>query len=216
MKLFVWDLHGTLEKGAEEGALEIQNRVLADFGYKKRFTKEEQSSIWGKRWFEFFEYLLPDETHERYLELQSACFEKQLTDPEILETHLRPTNFAHQVLSKIQNCEHDQILLSNATPRGLDLFVNILKLDNYFPKDKILSANTHELIDGPAKLHILNNYIENKHFEGIITTGDSPDDVALTEITGCTSYLYAHPHKEFRDCEADYKIRDLRLVLNEL
>ena len=74
-KLFVWDFHGTLEKGNELAALEISNLVMAEHGYYERFTTGDAYTLYGKKWYEYFEYLLPDEAHEVHVKLQHDCFE---------------------------------------------------------------------------------------------------------------------------------------------
>ena len=52
MKLFVWDLHGVLEKGNEIALLEISNIILKKFGYLEKFSIEDciklnGLSCWG-------------------------------------------------------------------------------------------------------------------------------------------------------------------------
>jgi hypothetical protein len=44
--------------------------------------------------------------------------------------------------------------------------------------------------------------------------GDSPGDMPLSQVAGGVRYLFAHPGFEFRQCPADFRIRDLRQVLN--
>lgn len=41
MKLFVWDFHGTLEKGNENAVLEITNRILKALVYERLMSEEE-------------------------------------------------------------------------------------------------------------------------------------------------------------------------------
>ena len=61
MKLFVWDFHGTLEKGNELAVLEISNLILKKHDYKERFLESQCRELYGEKWFEYFEYLLPNE-----------------------------------------------------------------------------------------------------------------------------------------------------------
>ena len=40
--------------------------------------------------------------------------------------------------------------------------------------------------------------------------------MALAEVAGGARYYYMHEGRPFKDCEADFKIRDLRLVLGSI
>jgi hypothetical protein len=40
--------------------------------------------------------------------------------------------------------------------------------------------------------------------------------MSLRDVAGGVTYLFAHPGTEFRDCEADFRIRDLRVILDRL
>ena len=61
-KLFVWDYHGTLEKGNDEVVLAYTNMALEEMGYERRLTREENLKLYGILWYKYFEYLLPDES----------------------------------------------------------------------------------------------------------------------------------------------------------
>ena len=45
MKLFVWGLHGTLEQGNEDAAIEVSNLALEQHGYKQRFKPEDSRTL---------------------------------------------------------------------------------------------------------------------------------------------------------------------------
>jgi phosphoglycolate phosphatase-like HAD superfamily hydrolase len=51
-------------------------------------------------------------------------------------------------------------------------------------------------------------------YEEIVIIGDSPEDMSLKAVAGGTTYLFAHSGAEFRECSADYRIRDLRQILS--
>lgn len=57
-------------------------------------------------------------------------------------------------------------------------------------------------------------YLIDKDFEKIIVIGDSPQD--MIPLSNSVTYLYAHEGKDFKECEASYRIRDLREVLREI
>ncbi len=214
MKLFVWDFHGTLEKGNELAAGEISNKTLEAFGYSQRFTIEDGFKLYGKNWYEYFEYLLPEEPHEKHLELQAASFKCSNASPEIIAKYITPNDHAHDVLEAIKEAGHCQILISNTTPQSIKIFLNAVDMARFFPEGYVFAANGHSRAAGKIKNEILLDFLREKKFEEIIVIGDSKKDINL--IDGCVSYLYAHPGRTFRASEADYKIRNLREVLKEL
>ncbi len=125
MKLFVWDFHGVLEKGNDEVVLEITNLALYRHGFSRRMTKIESEFLCGRRWHEYFAFLIPELKEEECLALQSTCFEISQNLPEITFKHIRLNDHADFVLNSIHNSPHCQILISNTLPESLEMFVNI-------------------------------------------------------------------------------------------
>ena len=212
MKLFVWDFHGVLEKGNEGAVLEISNRALADFGFSERFSIDDIHRLYGQVWYEYFKDLIPELPILKCKGLQERCHEIDLSGQDIIAKHIRPNDHAHYALDKISG-KHDQILISNTTPTALEFFMNITRISSYFTSRAF--AVDKFRTDG-SKKSILNDFLVGKMYDHIITIGDSPGDVALTQVAGGTSYLYAHPGRQHRDCDADYKIHDLREILKEI
>ncbi|SFN94557.1 Phosphoglycolate phosphatase, HAD superfamily [Streptomyces sp. cf124] len=214
MKLFVWDLHGTLEQGNDKVVVDVSNRVLAEHGRSERFTYEDGAKLYGSKWYEYFEWLLPQETYETWSRLQDDCFRTSERDIALQCKWLRPTDHAIDVLSQIaEHQEWHQILVSNTRVANLKIFVDVLGLTGFFPDDARFAVDGHTL-DGPAtKRDVVRTYLEGRSIQDLVFVGDSPSDMRLTEIAGGTSYLYSHDEFPFRECEADYKIRDLREIL---
>ena len=212
MKLFVWDFHGTLEKGNEIAAWEISNLALAFLGYHQRFTKSDCLLLYGKKWYEYFETLLPDEPQERHLQLQEVAFRISLEKPRIIASHIRPNDHAHAVLTAIA-AAHQQIIISHTIPLSLNLFIEAVDMKHYFPEGFVFAANAHGREVKRTKQQVLQEFLLDKKYDDIVIIGDSPQDLNLALVNGGVTYLYAHPGKPFRDCPADYKIRDLREVL---
>lgn len=214
MKLFVWDFHGVMEKGTEGAVLEISNSVLEKFGYFERFNKEDIARLYGLRWFEYFEHLLPQESHDRHVELQQHCFEMSNANPQIIAEHIRANDHVYEVLGEI-NRKHCQILISNTEPKSLKIFLDSIGVASYFPKESVFAADSHQ---NPTrtKKDILKEFIRDKEFESIIVIGDTQEDINLASFIGSVSYLYVHPGRPFIDCDADHKTHDLRELLKEV
>ena len=215
MKLFVWDFHGTLEKGNEAAVLENSNAVLEMFGYAERFSLKDCIDLYGLKWYEYFAFLLPHETKEKHLELQQAALDYQYSHPEIIARHIKPNDHAHEVLDAIAE-KHYQIVVSNTSPSDLLVFLKAVEMVKYFPDGQAFGVDSHSPGSFRTKRAALEKILLLIHFEGIVTIGDSKDDIELASAHNGVSYLYAHPGKDFRDANAIYKIRDLRDILREI
>lgn len=144
MKLFIWDFHGTLEKGTERAAYEITNRVLREYGYKERMDEKLMHQLYGKKWYEYFAHLLPHESKEKHVTLQARCFAMDQECPEIIEQTIKSNDHAKHVLAEISN-RHDQILISNTSQERLGDFLRMTDLDSFFPGKKYFGADAHRL-----------------------------------------------------------------------
>lgn len=215
MKLFVWDFHGTLEKDNEGAVLEISNKVLKKLGYKQRLTQKDNFMLYGKKWSDYFAYLLPNEREETHFFIQQKCIEYEGKHPEIIKGLIKPNDYAHEVLSKIKKV-HKQILVSNMSDVGLKRFMSAVNMRKYFPKDSMFATNSYKKQIKLTKREVLTNYLKGKKFNKVITIGDTKVDVEMGKAVGATTYLYVHPGREFVNIDADYKIRDLREVLREV
>lgn len=215
MKLFVWDFHGVLEKDNDLAVLAISNAVLAQHGYKERFSEEDNRKYYGLKWYEYFERLLPNLKKEEHMALQAACFKFSEDNLNILATHIKANDYAVEVLKAVNEAGHDQILLSNTRPHDLLWFVEAVGLEAYLPKSKIIGVNAHQ--KHGAKSDALKDYLSDKVFEEIVIIGDSESDMELKKIGGGVTYFYSHPHISLnKSVKADYVITDLRKVLSEL
>ncbi|MCI0442201.1 HAD hydrolase-like protein [bacterium] len=210
VKLFVWDFHGTLEKGNEQAVLEITNDVLKKFGFARRMTGAESEFLYGRKWNEYFSFLLPGEPEETCRALATACREVARAHPEILTRNIMPNDHAHTVLEAIDG-KHIQIAISNTTPTGIDMYLKAVNMKRFFP-DGCAFGVVHPSFSGSrTKVEALKEFLNGREFENIVAIGDSAHD-----MIGSVNYLYAHPDRKHRDCEAHYRINDLREVLKEL
>ena len=215
MKLFVWDFHGVLEKDNEYGVLEISNAVLKKFGYKKRFKKSDNNNVYGKKWYQYFEYLLPDEPKSKHQELETACVLLENKEPQFIKNYIKPNDHCHYVLKEISKI-HDQILISNMHDIALKKFMELVKINQFFKEGKAFACNSQNKRQSLTKKQVLESYLRGKNFEDIVIIGDSPWDIELSQVAGGTTYLYSHPGLKFKNCSPDYRINDLRAVLKEV
>ncbi len=208
MKLFIWDFHGTLEKGNEQAVVEITNAILHRGGYAVRLDEKRAEQWYGKKWHEYFEHLLPEESHAVHVRLQDECIAHQRLHPEIVARYIKATNYAHEVLTAIAE-SHDQIIISGAKSVDVGSFIRAAGFDSFFPSGKFFGLDDHA-----TKEQVARAYHARHWFDHVVIVGDSPNDIIPFE--NATSYLYAHPSRSFRECVSTYKIRDLREILREV
>lgn len=214
-KLFVWDFHGTLEKGNERAVLEYVNMVLVQRGEAKRISYEECKALYGKKLWEFFQSLFPDRSKQECMELQQDFLVAEHQHPEILMSYIRPNDGMMDVLDAISNSTHEQLLLSNTEISMLLPFIQSVGIEKYFPDGRRFATNAHEG-QQTTKRNLLDDFVVGRSFDHIVAVGDSPHDLSLAEGLDATTYLYAHPGWDFRDYDATYCIRDLREILREI
>jgi phosphoglycolate phosphatase-like HAD superfamily hydrolase len=217
MKLFIWDFHGVLEKGNDLAVLELTNKALLLHGYERQMNEEEAELLSGRRWYEYFLYLLPGLELKEYMALQGTCFELSKNHPEVVAKYIRLNDHAEDVLESIHSSNYSQILISNTHPLALEMFVQVVGIEKYFPPHHRFGVDSHTQQQFTKK-ECLEEYLKDKHFpEGIVSIGDSPGDIAMIHhYPHGIGYLYSHPGRVHREIASHYKINDLRLVLNEI
>lgn len=213
MNLFIWDFHGTLEKGNERAVIEISNEALKQHGYAERFEAKDVHALYGRKWYEYFAHLLPDAPREIHLQLQADAIAFGRAHMDIMTRHIAPNEHAGEVLAAI-GTTHDQILISNASPEHVARFLDLVGLRRFFPEGKYFGTDSHHPDAQMTKQEIADAYRADKSFDRIIAIGDSPQD--MIPIPNAVHYLYAHPGNAFKECSATYQIRDLREIRREI
>lgn len=176
MKLFIWDFHGTLEKGNERAVIELSNEALKRRGYDERFDIGHIRQLYGKKWYEYFKYLLPYESPEIHLQLQKDSVAVHRERPEIIASFIAPNDHASAVLTAI-DAVHDQILISNTQPAHIAEFLDLTGLRDFFPDGKHFGTDSHHPDAKTTKQEIADEYARGKQFDQIIAIGDSPQDM---------------------------------------
>lgn len=213
MKLFICDLHGTLEYGNHRAVVDISNRVLTDYGHRERLSYADGHRLYGLKWFEYFTWLLGPESLDEALALQDACFKVSESDLDFQCRWIAPTPHAESVLHQIAQ-EHDQLLISNTRTSTLDVFLKMLKFERFFPPGRAFAVDQHTHDVARTKADVLAAFLDQGHpYEQIIIVGDSPGDIHLKAVSGGLACLFSHPEFEFRQCTPDIRIRDLRDLL---
>ncbi len=216
MKLFVWDLHGTLEQGNEKAVIELSNDILERFGYTERFDAQYAQELYGLKWYQYFERLFPEAGHDRHIELQAACFElsNSSAGASVIASYMQPSQGALELLAAIK-ARHHQVLISNTTPESIPLFINALGMEEFFDETNSLAVNMHTREATRTKKDILAMYLNDRSYDDYIIIGDSDSDMDLTEVAGGKGYLYTHCGLMHRG-NRGRRIHDLKELLVEL
>jgi len=213
-QLYVWDLHGTLERGNEQAVVELSNRVLQDFGLPYRFTPKMGVDLYGLKWHQYFRSLIPDISDQLAYELQEACFKLSLHDTEIQLRSIRRTPHAARVLDMIGRCQ-EQVLVSNTREDTLPLFLHRLGLNRYFAPGRYMAVDNHSA-SGATKTAVVLEILAKAHYDEVIVIGDSESDMQMARAVNAVGVLFNHPYLRRKRCAADCYTSDLRDVLGLL
>jgi phosphoglycolate phosphatase-like HAD superfamily hydrolase len=216
MKLFVWDFHGVLERHNDLALLDITNIILKKNKFKVQINRCLGKKLYGKRWYQYFEFLLPQESYSTHINLTHQCYVYNDSHPEITEKYIKVAKYAKEVLEKISK-KHEMILVSNTNTNSLITYLKAINLNGFFPREKIFGTDSHRDKNTKTKKEYLEDYVRvNKgKFEKVIVIGDALEEMKMAESIRARFYLYAHRGKNFRDCPCENKITDLRDVLGE-
>jgi len=219
--LFVWDLHGTLEKGNVRAVCELTNLVLKDCGIDKKITLQNAVDWYGLSWLDYFKLAVPEGNQQIWKGLLKNLFSLKEKGWAIIKKHMKPRDFAAEVLETIQKQGHHNIILSNTPPQHIQTFTDLLKITRYFNDiigvDSHLSSKVNKK-NQDKKSRVLRDFLKNKEYKKVVLIGDSEGDVKAGKKCGAITYLFVDPEfKKYRkNIETDYVISDLRDVLKEL
>ena len=130
--LFVWDLHGTLEKGNVNTVHEIINLVLKNSGIDKKISLRNAIEWYGLSWFDYFKLALPEGNQQLWKGMVKKVFSLQEKGWEIVKKNMKPRDFAVKVLKIIQKQDHHNIVLSNTPPQHIRTFTDLLNQNAKF------------------------------------------------------------------------------------
>ena len=212
-KLFVWDFHGVLEKDHQHSVVDVTNMVLDEFGFDARLTLEVCEKFYGRKWHMYFEHLCPQADKETIKAMVYRGVEISDTSP-IAFKHIKPNDYAHEVLEKVKQAGHENLIISNTEPGVLDKFINAVDIAHLI--DHKIGVDSHRRYPSGknAKIPLLKEFLNKKEYDKIIAIGDLDTDIELGKAIGATTYLVLKSYNQ--EVEADYQISDLREVLKEI
>lgn len=216
MKLFVWDFHGVLEQDNDLALIEVTNIILKKNGFEKQIDLKMRNLLYGRRWYQYFEHVLPKESYSTHMDLTCQCYIYNDANSQIATKYIKPANWAEKVLEEISKKGHDQILISNTNTKSLDTYLKLVNLKKFFSEDKVFGTDSHRNKKPKTKMEYLEDYLKNKKYEEVIVIGDALEEWKMADNIRGKFYQYAHEGRNFRQCPTCKRITDLRDVLDEL
>jgi len=128
MILFAWDFHGVLEKDNDLAVMEVCNKVLEELNLSMRITLEEVRKLYGARWYDYFDYLLPNFSPDK----KRKCAQRGIKiGLRIAANYIKPNDWAEYVLKEITKKGHHNIVVSTSTPAVIEWFVECTGLKRW-------------------------------------------------------------------------------------
>lgn len=218
IKLFAWDFHGTLEQGTEVGFMEILKKLAKENNYDAKIELEEVRKLFGISILDYIRHFFPKLSNEEVYEFRNQIRDRQ--NRKHIEKWVKPAPYAHDVLAKIQDSGHKNIIVSTSSQPHIKRFLQVVKVTKYI--DGVFGIDRHALegeFDIPTlKAEAIKSFAQNHGIEPAetIVIGDRPGDVDAGILIGAKTYQYIQPHFPNVKTKADYKITDLRKILKEI
>lgn len=220
MKLFVWDFHGTLEKGNVKALHEILNKVAHEFDLERNISFETTVRMYGLSWIDYFQYLHPRGKTDEWLAMKDKATEIQKKG-RLVQKYIQPMDHAVEVLETIKKQGHDIIILSNSQPKWIQKFAKMVGIEKYI--DDYIALDAHGEPRGATELQQrksqeLIDFCREKKYSSIIKIGDRESDIEAGKSVGAVTYFFRNQFNKDTEHQtaADFEITDLREVLKEL
>lgn len=211
MILYVWDLHGVLEKDNEIALAEQLNFILERYGFNKKISVAEAKALSGKHYRQIFLELCPGITIKKAEQMGDFAVS---TGIQFAKRYVKQREHAFEVLSKINERGDINIVASNAAPDALKAYVEMLGFQGCFTAllpviCEHVKPDSFSIQD--YKMQRIQEYIGNKKFDRIKCIGDNEWDIELGLKLGAETYLFNL--SQTTKTKAHYVISDLRAVL---
>ena len=216
-KLFAWDFHGTLEQGTEVGFAEILRRLAKDIKYKVKIDLEEVRKLYGISVLDYLKHFFPKIANEELVNLRLKIRTAQ--NRRDIAKHTRAAPYAREVLVKIKEVGHKNIVVSTSSKAHINWFLKTVGLFRHL--DAIFAIDRHALdikFDiAKEKAEAIKKYAQENQVSvgNIVVIGDRPGDIDAGRLIGAKTYQYINPDFPHIKTNADVKITDLREILGE-
>ena len=206
MKLFVWDFHGTLEKGNDVKVQKICEKLLG-----RKVDLQLVRKLYGRTWGEYFRELTGNDDDG---EIGHLVDEAVNMGAIMTKGFMQANDYAIQVLREIKIRGDLNAVLSNTRPEHLREFLCRIGAHSLFGKiigisreNEVGKHNTPEY-----KAATIAKMIKEFSPEKVVVIGDAENDINAGMRVGAVTFMF-DPWGRYPDTKADYRITDLREVL---
>ena len=123
-------------------------------------------------------------------------------------------DFAHEVLKKILDAGHENLVISNTNPDVLDIYLDAVKITGLMTHKIGADSHRKDPYSRNSKIDLLKNFLKTRSYDQIISIGDRDTDMELGSAVGAKNYFFLNEiNKKIEDYTC---ISDLRDLLKEL
>lgn len=216
-KIFAWDFHGTLERGVEVGFWHILKQIAKERRIRENFKLSEVRGLYGISVAEYLRHFFPQSSDLALRQMRARIAEVQ--NQKHLKKFVKPAPRAIEVLTKIKQAGHVNIVISNSSPKHIGPLVDVLGMKKLIEEIYAIDRHYSDAAEDPteAKTRVLKDVIRRNNIGdgGLIVIGDRAVDINAGLSVGAITYQYLRADLQLEKTSAKYKLHDLREVLRE-
>ena len=217
-KLFAWDFHGTLEQGTEVGFAEMLRKLARENNYKTTIKLAQVRKLFGISILDYLRHFFPKLSDKEIYELRTQIRDRQ--NRKHIEKYIKPAPYAHEVLRKIKEAGHKNIVVSTSSKPHILRFLDVVDVAKYL--DGIFGTDRHALDKHfdivKEKTKVINSFAKKHKIpaKNIIVIGDREGEIEAGILLSAKTYQYIQPEIPNIVTRAQFKIYDLREILREI
>ncbi len=157
MKIFAWDFHGTLEQGVEVGFWHILKQLAAVGNIKEDFKLDEVRKLYGITVGSYLKHFFPKSSEGEIREMVADV--ARIQNQSHLKKYVKAAPGAIEVLTKIKEAGHKNIVLSNSHPKHITPLIRIVGMKDLIEEVYAIDRHyTHKKLDPVVEKTILLGY----------------------------------------------------------
>jgi phosphoglycolate phosphatase-like HAD superfamily hydrolase len=226
--LYVWDFHGTLEKGNEHAVREICQAVLEQYGYYRKVTLDEVLYLYGNSWGNYFKALVPSLADETIRQMVESAIQMS---QKLTGKYMRPMDHSLDTLLLLKVKGHTNAIVSNCRQHRITAFCESTGVSPLvaaaigmsgdavmLEKDVVKTKASYimKLANGSETSEVSRRGNPKascgRKFDRVFMIGDKETDIDAGLLAGAQTVLFDR-RKTGVETKAHHTISDLREVL---
>lgn len=202
----------------EVGFWHILKQIAKERGIRENFKLRDVRRLYGISVADYLRYFFPQSTDLKIRQMMARVADVQ--NQKHLKKFVVPAPRAIEVLTKIKEAGHKNIVVSNSHPKHIEPLIEIVGMNNLIEEVYAIDRHyTDQKVDSTQeKAKIMIGVIQENNLSGgqLIAIGDKAIDINAGLVVGAITYQYLRPGFPIDETDAKYKIHDLREVLREI